>query len=187
MGGSNSGRYGGKIKCEHCLSIDVRMLARKGSLKSGAHFSLKWSNGSSIGGFAEAGRLVLQYSTNGGASCTYPVHLIYTDCNYGGRRAWFSCPCCGGRNAMLFLRGSRFACRTCQRLRYHSQALDTMARNQWAYHRVQNKLDDGDGKPKGMHWRTFEKLHDRLERIDQKINLAFNLSAMRFFKRFGRL
>ncbi len=53
------------------------------------------------------------------------------------------CPRCDGRKAKLFLRNARFACRTFQRLRYHSQALDPMARNQWTYSRVQKKLAQG--------------------------------------------
>lgn len=185
MGNSNSGRYGGKEKCEDCLSLDVRHFVRKGWLKNGNQLNLTWSNGSSMGASIHAQSMDLRYAINGGASFTYPIKLATTDCNYGGGRTWFVCPRCYCSKAKLFLRDGRFACRTCQRLRYHSQALDTMGRYQWAYGRVQKKLIEGECKPKGMHWKTFERLHDRMEVIDAKIDRAFNIKAMVFFRRWG--
>jgi hypothetical protein len=185
MGNSNSGRYGGKVKCENCLSLDVRHFVRKGWLKNGAQLNLTWSNGSSMAASIQEHSINLSYAIKGGDSFIYPIYLATTDCNYGGKRTWLICPRCHGRNAKLFLRNGRFACRTCQRLRYHSQALDPMGRNQWAYGRVQKKLIEGEGKPKGMHWRTFERLCDRLEVIDAKIDGAFIIRVAGFMRRVG--
>lgn len=185
MGNSNSGRYGGKVKCENCLSLDVRHFGRKGWLKSGTQLNLTWSNGSSIAMHIYEQRIELRYAIKGGATLTYPINLATSDCNYGGKRTWFLCPRCYGSKAKLFLRNGRFACRTCQRLRYHSQALEPMGRNQWAYSRVQKKLTDGDCKPKGMHWRTFERLQERMAVIDAKIDGAFNIRVAGFLQRVG--
>ena len=185
MGGANSGRYGGKAKCESCPWIDVRVWARKGVLENGTRFTATWSGEREIGVHVSANRISLSYAYNGGVMSVHPVRLTYTDCNYGGQRAWFNCPCCGSRNAKLFLRSGRFACRTCNRLAYRSQAVDPVQRQHIAYKRVQALLNDGELKPKGMHWRTFERLHDRLNRIDQKMNAAFNLVAARLFERAG--
>lgn len=185
MGGFNSGRYGGKQQCEHSLALDVRTMARKGLLKAGSRFTWTWSNKSDISVLASDDHLTLQYAFNGGALCSYAVHLKQTPCNYGGQRVWFSCPKCQERKAKLFMKHGRFACRKCHRLRYHSQALDPMARHQWAYSRLQNRLGEDDIKPKAMHWRTFERLHDRLEDINEKIDREFNLKAGAFLRRCG--
>ena len=141
MGNANSGRYGGKAKCEDCLSLDVRHFTRKGWLKNGTKLNLTWSNGSSMTASIQEQSINLSYAINGGAALTYRINLATSDCNYGGQRTWFICPRCHGRKAKLFLRNGRFACRTCQRLRYHSQALDPMGRNQWAYSRCTKETD----------------------------------------------
>jgi hypothetical protein len=184
MGNSNSGRWGGKAKCENCQSLDVRQFARNGWLKSGRQFNLTWSSGGSLTVATLEHGINLSYTINGGSTHTYFINLATSNCTYGGTREWFICPRCNDRKAKLFLRDGRFACRVCQCLRYHSQALDPMARNQWAYSRVQNKLADCDMKPKGMHWRTLKRLHDRMEVIDAKIDCAFNIMAARLIARF---
>jgi hypothetical protein len=46
------------------------------------------------------------------------VYLVSTAMHLGGRREWFSCPCCGGRARVLY--GPEFACRSCQCLNYPS-------------------------------------------------------------------
>ncbi len=103
----------------------------------------------------------------------YTVELDWADCHLGGQRAWFRCPAkgCGRRVAILY-GGAIFACRHCHRLAYESQreaGYDRMARRA---DKLRDKLGwepgilNGDGiKPKGMHWRTFERLkveHDAL-------------------------
>lgn len=184
MGNSNSGRYGGKIKCEQCLSIDVRRFARSSLLRDGVRFIWRWDNDSVISVSVRNYTVVLQYTVD-----DVPVHqtiaLRTTDCQYGGNREWFVCPCCHERRAKLFLRSKRFACRTCQRLRYHSQSLDHSNRQHHAYHKIQLKLLDGDMKPKGMHWRTFERLHERMEYIDAGISANFALTLSRLMKGRG--
>lgn len=97
----------------------------------------------------------------------YPVFLDWTDCNLGGQRPWFLCPArgCGRRVAILSLGGSIFACRHCYQLAYPSQRetdYDRMARRA---DRFRDKLGWEPGilngnawKPKGMHWKTFERL-----------------------------
>jgi len=103
----------------------------------------------------------------------YPVYLDWTDCNLAGRRPWFRCPArgCGRRVAILY-GGSIFACRHCHQLAYASQREAGYDRAARKADRIRDKLGwepgilNGEGgKPKGMHWRTFERLqteHDAL-------------------------
>lgn len=185
MGNYNSGQHGGKAKCEQCQSIDVRLMTRKGWLKSGRHLNIKWSSGGFLTMDTLDNGINLSYSINGGSLNTYHINLSFTTCNYGGTREWFICPRCNDRKAKLYLRNGRFACRDCQSLRYHSQALDPMARNLLAYSLVQNKLGDYDMKPKGMHWKTFERLHMRMDILNGKINQSLCLTIGNFARKIN--
>ena len=174
--GSGPGRRG-KDTTSDMRSLDVRRLQRDGLLMPGRWFSWMWScNGEEVASIqirTEADRVVLNYRSrsNGGEwhPMKYPVHLEWTDCHLGGRRVWFRCPGrgCGQRVAILY-GGSTFACRHCHQLAYQSQrevAYDRAARRA---DRIRDRLNwepgilnGGGDKPKGMHWRTFERLKAR--------------------------
>jgi hypothetical protein len=183
MGNSNSGRYGGKLQCEQCLSIDIRNLARQKILTPNNQFTWTWPNNSSVGMTVRDDSIDFKYSIDGSASQIYTVYLDCTNCHYGGQRPWFRCPRCDGRSAKLFLRNGHFNCRRCHRLGYRSQVIDKLTQQQKAYGRLQNKLDTADMKPKGMHWRTFEQIHKQMAAIDTRINQTFNLVFMQLRKR----
>lgn len=96
----------------------------------------------------------------------HPVWLDWTPCNLGGQRPWFRYPArgCGRRVAILY-GGGIFACRHCYRLAYPSQRETWDDRAARRADRIRNKLGWEPGilngkelKPKGMHWRTFERL-----------------------------
>ena len=120
----------------------------------------------------EADRVILSYRHQSGGdnwqAMEYSVRLEWTACTLGGRRAWFLCSAngCGRRVALLYLGGAGiFACRHCYRLAY---ACQREAADYRAIRRADNIRErlgwkpgiahpDG-GKPRGMHWRTFERL-----------------------------
>ena len=174
MGGYGSGRQGGKKTTEYFRALDVRQLQRAGRLTPGQAFSWTWlRNGERVASIqirTEADYLTLDYrsQSNGGewVPKNYPVSLEWTPCNLGGRRAWFICPAkgCGRRVAVLF-GGSIFACRHCHKLAYQCQRetdddramrrADTIRRRLGWKAGIANPKGD---KPKGMHWRTFERL-----------------------------
>lgn len=185
MGGMGSGRhwhFGARNTTEDYRDIDVRWLKRRGCLKPGYSGSITWSRRgeitASIGVRAELGRVVLDYRSRdkGGAweSLRYGVQLDTTPCNMGGERHWFLCPAqgCGRRVAVLY-GGGIFACRHCYGLAYPSQRENTGDRAARKADRIRERLGWEGGilngaepwnKPKGMHWRTFERLnhqHDR--------------------------
>lgn len=175
MGGFGSGsRQGGKGTISDMWALDVRRLRRDGLLTLGRSFEWQWSRNekvvASINVRTEAERVILNYRsrTCGGEwnPMEYAVYLEWTSCNLGGRRAWFLCPAVGcGRRAAILFGGAIFACRHCHKLAYACQREtddERAARRADAIRRRlrwQAGILNGEGsKPKGMHWRTFERL-----------------------------
>jgi hypothetical protein len=176
-------------------ALDVRKLQRDGLLTPGLAFWLKWMrNGAAVTSIqmrTEVDRVILDYRSrsNGGEwqAMEYPVTLEWTRCHLGGRRAWFFCPArgCGRRVAILF-GGSIFACRHCYKLAYECQRETDDYRAMRRADTIRLRLGwmagianlEG-GKPKGMHWRTFERLkaeHDAFANaawagVDEQIGL----------------
>lgn len=190
MGGVGSGnwyRWDTKVTTDECHSVHVRYLYRQNLLKGGNFFSLRWSRAGretgSIRGVVEGDerpeRVILsyRYRAPGGEweDVKEPVPLEWTPCNFGGERPWFLCPGvrCGRRVAVLYGPGKYFLCRHCYGLSYESQRESTLYR---ALHKAQEIRERLGGsanmtlpfpeKPKGMHWRTYERLrneHDEAE------------------------
>ena len=175
MGGFGSGRgQRGKDTTSDMRALDIRRLQRDGLLTPGQTFGWNWlRNGEKVASInirSEVARVILDYRSrsNGGEwhAKEYPVYLAWTPCNLGGRRAWFICPArgCGRRVAILF-GGSIFACRHCHKLAYECQRETDDDRACRRADTIRRRLGwergilNGSGwKPKGMHWRTFERL-----------------------------
>ena len=120
---------------------------------------------------AKPGRLILSRLDYASEKCL--LNLEWTPCNYGGSRAWFLCPRtdCARKVAILYYCGSDFACRQCRRLAYDCQQESAKHRALHAAVKVREKLggsgslvDPFPPKPKGMHWRTYERLRARADR-----------------------
>ena len=175
MGGFGSGRgQRGKDTTGDMHPLDIRRLHRAGLLTPGRAFGWHWTvNGEEVASIqmrTEVDRVILNYRSrsNGGEWQTmeYPVRLEWTDCTLGGQRAWFLCPAqgCGRRVAILF-GGSIFACRHCHKLAYECQRETDDDRAMRRADSIRRRLEWGagianpeGGKPKGMHWRTYERL-----------------------------
>lgn len=195
MGGYGSGRSGGKNTTGDMLALDIRRLSRDGLLKPGLSFNWKWSRGGEAVGNINictgVDRVTLDYRVrdHGGEweAMNYPVRLTWTPCTYGGRRAWWLCPAvgCGKRVAILY-GGKVFACRHCYRLAYRSQREQANDRETSAADKLRAKLQwepgilNGNGdKPKGMRWKTFE-------RLQAKHDTLVNRSIAGLMAKFGR-
>jgi len=193
MGGFGSGR---RLQSKNTTNVyrqlDIRKLQREGLLKPGRIFSRQWKSGNktmaTVNVHTKINKITLSYKqrSNGNEwkDVSYTVWLDWTWCNYGDWRAWFLCPGCGRRVAILYC-GAVFACRHCYKLAYSCQretSLDRVARRA---NRIRRRLcwEEGilnlpDGKPKGMHWNTFERLthqHNRflgasLDGMSQQLN-----------------
>lgn len=169
MGGMRwgAGRPAWHVKAEHCKSLDVRRFQREGCLSIGAAGTWAWRDPdtgerlASIGYRSAHGSLHLDYSIDG-MPRPQVITISRTPCHYGGTRPWFTCPVRGERVAKLYLRGGRFACRHCQRLVYASQSEDLCGRSWRRQAKVEARLEDNWGRPKGMHRSTYERLIETL-------------------------
>jgi hypothetical protein len=174
MGGFGSGRKWGKDCTDDMRQIDIRRLARDGYLKAGAAYCWQWKQCgeviASINVAVEADRVWFTYRQRerGGEwqDMRYPVRLERTACKLGGERVWWRCPAVGcWRRVAVLHGGGVFACRHCHRLAYRCQRETVDDRATRRADTLRDKLKwepgilNGEGcKPKGMHWRTFERL-----------------------------
>jgi hypothetical protein len=209
MGGPGSGRGyrwhpgGTKDRVEDCHVIDLASWRRAGLFYPGAAIITRWSRGDretgSICTFVFADHVTLSYTrTNRDGTkedVSYPVRFTYTPCHYGGQRAWFVCPGvrggvpCRRRVAKLYLLSRYFVCRHCLDLTYESRVEKPHYR---ALHKAQairrrlggsaSMIEPFPPKPKGMHWRTYQRLRDAHDAAD----LQSCLEAERYFLKVDR-
>lgn len=201
MGGWGSGSWqSGKNTTSAYRTLDVRRLARGGLLVPGKAFGWQWSRDDEVIASIQIrvgdDRVTLNYRARSYGEdwqqFDYPVYLDWTACRLGGRRAWFRCPArgCGRRVAILY-GGTIFACRHCHQLAYDSQRERRDDRMTRRADKIRQRLGwepgilNGDGdKPKGMHWRTFERLQNE---HDAYVEASLAGALMRFGKFAGDL
>ncbi len=161
--------------------LDLDRLRRDGSLRSGAMSTIRWSRGGddlgSIGTIARGDALRLLYRARTGdgpwADIDETVRLVAMKTRFGGERLWFSCPGCLTRCRVLF-GGARFRCRRCHGVRYRSQGETRADRATRGMFKIVQRLypkaeiNDLPPKPKGMHWRTYERLAERYQTYDDQ-------------------
>ena len=201
MGGSGSGtwyRWSKKTVVEDGLTLDLLKLVREKAIIPGKHVrgSLTWWNNhideerASIGYEADlidpyAAWVRLHYRRDGTPE-DYKVRLTVTYPHYGGIRWWFVCPANGSRTAKLHLPpgGNLFASRAAYRLGYNSQQESPMFRYLSQAQAIRRRLGGSTcidewfpRKPKGMHWKTYEKLQAKCERYERRCN---TMAAQRF-------
>ena len=192
MGGFGSGRPSSSRKptAESMKRLDLARLRRDGSLRSGTASKISWSCGGqdagSIGTLARGDALRLMYRAQSRDGSWYDVdetvHLAWTKTHFGGERVWFVCPGCARRCRVLF-GGARFRCRTCHGVRYGSQAETKAGRAVRGMFKIVGRLypkadfNELPPKPRGMHWRTYERLADRYQAYDDQ----WGIEAIRRF------
>ncbi|QZA78648.1 hypothetical protein K4H28_04360 [Deefgea tanakiae] len=176
MGGFGSGRnysYSSKAKTSDYRFVDIRRWQRDGML-SKRHFDWSWHrNGERVASITvkvAENAITLQYriKRNGewqDVDCK--IKLSKTACNLGGSRQWFICPCCNRRAAIIYI-GKVPACRKCYRLSYSSQHESHLERQIRKLDKIRDQLrwpagflNGESGKPKGMHWKTYNSLYQQ--------------------------
>jgi hypothetical protein len=142
-------------------------------------------------GLADHVRLI--YSAHG-QPFDYAVWFERTAQHYGGHRLWWLCPRCGQRRAVLYgvARDGRFACpgRHCMNLAYITESQDRLQRAWRKLHKLEarlplNRTGTRYAKPKGMHWRTFNALCDRIAAAENAKDATWFKGAAAMLARYG--
>jgi hypothetical protein len=125
----------------------------------------------------------ISYVRTDGGQVEATVTFAELPTRFGGRRLWFRCPSCPRICRILF--GSwRIACRRCHKLRYLTQAETRSSRAIRGMLKIVKRLDPEatynalPPKPKGMHWRTYDRLADRYDTYDA----IWAMGVMRFLR-----
>jgi hypothetical protein len=182
MGGYGSTRWA-NTPTRHCigecLALDLARIGR--SIRSGRGITTwAWTQRDgepSIRVNIGECEILLTYTVRRGGGAAMDVRdavaLERTPCTRGGDRVWFRCPGCGRRVRALYLAPGRdhFCCRHCHGLAYASQQVAPDERHLIAMRKIRRRLGDDPRqssawvpppKPKGMHWRTYERLRRAL-------------------------
>jgi len=206
MGGFGSGRPSGSGRgtVEACRSIDVNRLHREGCLRAGWMGGWQWTrDGEKVAAInlrAENERLHLSYRVriSGGEweDVAETVRIVRVACRFGGARPYFICPgvvngiACERRVAKLHGPGRYFLCRHCYRLAHASQGEGEWDRTLRRANKIKQRLGGDPGmaapfppKPKGMWWRTYERLRERAFDDEMRADEAFALRAERLLAR----
>lgn len=109
-----------------------------------------------------------------------------TPCHYGGYRYWYLCPHCGKRTSVLY-RAGLYVCRHCIGANYQTQLNQPLDNIRRKMHKVASKLKwvevgykEVPLRPKGMHQKTFDRLHGYYQELEYRENLE----CMARFKSF---
>ncbi|MCK9502441.1 MAG: hypothetical protein M0Q52_11505 [Lascolabacillus sp.] len=145
MSASGRGVWNRKNRVDEVRSIDILDLQRKKVFSSrlGMIWTCSWSrNGEVVASISyrveagEDGPFALRFmytmtdnDTGDKKSYNYVIPVVFTPCNYGGKRWWYVCPLivdgrsCNRRCRIVYLpHGSQyFGCRECHRLTYESR------------------------------------------------------------------
>lgn len=196
MGGPGSGRrirIGAKKLVENCIFLDIYSWKSKGFFYPGNSFLQKWTLGisdkSSIIVYVEsANKIWLKYVVRScgeavGKEIRYPIWLDRTPCHRGGERLWSRCPTygCGRRVARLYLCRQDYVCRHCGNLAYSSQNEDAGCRAVRRVQKIRKRLGGTSNltepfpeKPKGMHWRTYERMRAQAGHAQEQVCVSIS-------------
>jgi hypothetical protein len=105
------------------------------------------------------------------------VPISWTPCHYGGARPWMHCPFCEQRVARLFKGFSGYFCRPCcGNPIYESQKRNQKARAYLQAYRTRQLLggsrpvlDPVPERPYGMKEKTYTRLCDKIQRLEQPL------------------
>lgn len=192
-----AGRPGWRRKCEQCLRLDIRALARKGFLKPGSYFGWQWTRDEepcgSIGLSVSDAHVTFTYQRKPAEfpaqDFCFQVWIERSRCHLGGSRPWFLCPRCRNRCAILYglARDGRFGCRICMRLAYTSEAEDTLSRLRRKQWKLEARLGENHVRPPRMRHKTYERIHERIGEVEEAKDENFIASASRLLRRLDRL
>jgi hypothetical protein len=166
----------GRRTVEQTRSLEIGFLQRNGYFAVSKPGWLTWRReGGEITGTAR-----VEWSGTQLQVRNQVIHIGRTPCRFGGHRLWFVCVCGRHVSALYSPNGRPWACRHCYRLTYATrQAIPRdrqLLRAQRIRHRLggsRNMLEPFPPKPKGMHWRTYERLRRAHDLADEKAMMGW--------------
>lgn len=190
MGGFGSGNrwnHSGRGTCEANHRVDIRFMRKQGFLYPGSQGTLSWSRGGEQTGWirfrSSSNNLQLIYRARpaGGDWVDVDEQFVIEKLNqpFGGTRGYFICNGCH-RRCMVLYGGMRFRCRKCSNLSYASQNESETDRACSKARQIRKRLgcegtfdDPFPPKPKGMHWKTYNRLEKECEFLEQRLEAHF--------------
>lgn len=192
MGGYRSGRWATRHYLDDHHALDVAWLARGGVLSSGWGGDLTSTSQRTgqvrhrVSVFVWDDLMHLRFRFAGGEGqerrdVEQTVVLLWTSCGFGGQRPWFQCPGhgCRRRVGKLYKDRNAYLCRHCQDLTYESKSESEADRRLRRANAIRRRLGGQPGpfypppaKPKGMWWRTYDRLSSELCALEQRILMA---------------
>lgn len=175
MGGLGSGghNHSGRRTTADAHRLDVNKLRRAGVLTEGWIGGWQWtSNGQKSADIqirTGVTTITLIYRTREREGLwrevEQPIGIAWESCRFGGQRPYMRCPGCDQLVETIYLIGNA-RCRTCHRLVYPSQRERELDRACRKVRKIRERIGvdlcalDGPcyGKPKGMHWKTFDRV-----------------------------
>ncbi len=161
----------------------VHEIAAYGLKLRGASFGWHWSRdgktqasiGASVQGGEYSATLVLDYTLNG-SPVTQRIRLAASPCRFGGVRWLAICPNTGRRVAHLYIGASGAFSRHAYGLAFDSQRECALDRSLRRRGKALAKLKTDDPmltpRPKGMHFRTYERLLEEVWREEGFFDVA---------------
>ena len=186
MGGNGSGQWprpDAKAKTSTLFRIDINDLRSTSGLEPGASGQVWLCVQGVLDSFVlyeiKKDRALLKYEYQpSGKEAQLVIETIWLDHtvpHFGGKRAWFSCPQCCKRVAVLFRVDRRFRCRKCHKLSYQTQSWDEFDRSGNKARKIRIKLGGSGGlgekfppKPVGMHLKTYFTLMQKAMNAERK-------------------
>jgi hypothetical protein len=208
MGGSGSGRHGGRVLVENAIRLNVdTLLSRCGIRRGGAargKFNFDFDDqdlwidfechinhpGES---WLRLRYQICDYWTGEPHDIDELIYLVATRPPFGGVRWWFVCPRTNRRVRMLYLPlgARRFASRRAYRLAYASQRGTGVDRAHRGQAKIKARLigdhDPGEWdlppKPKWMRWRTYQRYVDKYDHYEGVLDEGTFTALARLLRR----
>lgn len=141
--------------------------------------------------------LKMQHATSGQlfvslADYVGGIRFESTACRYGGQRYWLICPNCGGKKAVLRICNGELRCNDCMDKPFASASKSKHCRGVIERGGILDRLGlmvslyeplYTAHKPKGMHWKTYNPLMHRYNRLLLKESTYFD----KVFSRAGEV
>ena len=192
MGGLGSGRPATRPSLWSLYSVRTKQIREACGFRPGMVGSITFDDGTRI----EVGTTGEIVTVNG-----VVVPITWTRPHLGGRRAWFRCPnrACGRRCAVIYGRGTQWACQRCWNGNYPSQKEDPFDRMIRRAGKLRRRLGETmpmapidhvemagwpPDKPPRIHRRTYDRLVAELHAVEAR---AAELYREQLCRLVGRL